>query len=335
MAPRRRRSTTAALVTLVPLAFLATACGGIGHGWAGDVKTASDSPVGNSGAPNTGITARALAERAAEADREARGVRSEFSGTVYGEAMSGDSLVTKAGDSEAHLRVGGRGIHKLTVGGHTYTLVDPGAYEALFGMLAKAPNYDADSDGPPESMGEFYELMEGKYLVSDKDDEENGLLVFNGFLDEVPFEDSGSDFGDDADSDDYDSDSDDDEDEEYYDSGDIDLSLGETTRINGIEVIPLIATSHDDGTTSIATMYLPAHGTPLPVRTTSDEDNDGRIDATLDYRYFGLDGGKTVTAPKDKDSVDLEEAFAWMFRDDEPWDGSDSPYAPDGGGVTV
>ncbi|UGQ14730.1 hypothetical protein LO772_14800 [Yinghuangia sp. ASG 101] len=348
MPPRRR---SAALVPLLPLAFLATACGGIGHGWAGHAKTASDSPVGNSGTPNTGITAQALAERAATANREARGVRGEFSGTVYGERISGDTLITARGDSESHVRVKGRGMHVLVVGDHTYTRAEPGLYKALFEVLGKAPGFDADTDEPSEGMAEFMKLMEGKYLRDDKGPDDSGFLVFDGFLDEGPFEsgDSGgsgsdphsdpdSDSGDDDDYDDYGDDGTDDygdsDDDSGADSGAIALSLGEPTKIGGIEVIPLIATARDDGTTSISTMYLPAHGTPLPVRLTSDEDNDGRIDATIDTRYFGVDDGRTVTAPKDEDSVDLDEAFEGMFGRDEPWDRSDAPY-DGGGGVTA
>lgn len=342
MPPRRRRSATAALVPLIPLAFLATACGGIGHGWAGHAKTASDSPVGNSGTPNTGITARALLERASDANREARSVRSEFTGTVYGEQVSGDTLITASGDSETHFRVKGHGMHLLVVGGRTYTRVEPGTYKALFEVLRKAPGFDPDTDEPSEGMAEFMELMEGKYLEDDKGADDSGFPMFDDILDEVRFEDGGS--GDDADDaddsdgtydDDYGDDDSDSGSDSDSDSDDTELSLGEPTKIEGIEVIPVVATTRDDGTTSISTMYLPARGTPLPVRLTSDEDNDGRVDATLDTRYFAADGGKTVTAPKDEDSVDLDEAFEGIFgRDDEPWDDSDSPY-DENGGVTA
>lgn len=323
MPPRRRRS--AALVPLLPLAFLATACGGIGQGFAGHANAAADSPVGNSGTPNTGISPEALAERAADANREARGVRSEFSGTVYGEPISGDSLITKSGDSETHFRVNGYGMHMLVVGGTTYSRADPGAYKALFELMAKAPNYDAENDGPTDSMDEFMKLLEGKYLEDEKDPEDSGFLMFDGFLDEGPFTDDGSD----ADDDPYDYDDDSDSDEDA-----VQLSVGETTTIHGIEVVPLIGTARDDGTTTISTMYIPAHGTALPIRITSDEDNDGRIDATLDTRYFTVDGGTTVTAPRKEDTVDLDEAFEGMFGRDEPWDDSDSPYGG-GGGVTA
>ncbi|HSA50233.1 MAG TPA: hypothetical protein VLH10_08995 [Yinghuangia sp.] len=329
--PLRRRPARV-LVPLIPLAFLATACGGIAEGWAGHAKTAADSPVGNTGAPNTGISAEALIERASDANRDARGVRSEFKGTTYGVPVSGETVITKSGDSETQVRFQDHAARLLLVGGTTYTHLEQGTYAVLFDLARKAPGYDREEDEPDDSMVEFLKLMEGKFLQSEADPDDKGFPMFNGAFSDAPFTDlaGAGDSEDSSDSDDYEYDEDSGEDE-YSD--DTELTLGEPTTIDGIEVIPVIATTRYDGTTSIHTMYLPAHGTPLPVRVTSDEDNDGDVDVSLDTRYFGVDGDKTVTAPGDDETVDMDEAFEFFGggSSDDEYPYGDSPYDDDEG----
>lgn len=294
----------AALIPLVPLALLAAACGEPTGGWANHAKVAADSPVGNTGEPNTGITAEALGERVARADREARSVRTEFSGKLYGVPVSGGTAVTKNGDSESRLNLDGHDVHVLVVGRTEYTRMEKGTFATLFATIRKAPGYDPELEEPGRGFVEFSKLIEGKYLKDEAITTGNGFPSFDGTLGGGPFgNDALDEAGDDVD-----------------DGTRVTLSLGDAIRVDGIEVIPLIETTEErGGDTSVTTMYVPTHGTPLPVRLTSDDDNDGDIDASIDTRYFALDEDRKVTAPPAPDTVDLDRLMEEYFgRDDVP-----------------
>ncbi|MGR6999848.1 hypothetical protein ACU686_20055 [Yinghuangia aomiensis] len=77
-------------------------------------------------------------------------------------------------------------------------------------------------------------------------------------------------------------------------------------------------------------MYIPAHGTPLPVRITVDENGDGKDEASMDTRYTH-DSGGTVTAPKDDDTVDMDKVMSGIFGSG----GSDDDYDGAGRGPGV
>lgn len=303
--PRRLLAT----VALIPLAAVLTACGGVGEDWANETRTAADSPVGNDGAPNTGISADDLAERVEKADRETRSVRTEFDGDMYGVALSGDAKVTKNGDTEAHYMLSGKEMELRVVGGTEYYRLDPGTYAALFEMYHKSPSYDSGDAKEEEDFLEFAKLVEGKYLKEEADDDDGGLQTFDGLIDEGPFagDGSGDGGGSDDDEDSYDEDYDDD------DGDDTEYTLGEITHVNGIEVIPLIATAEDDDTTYVTTSYIPTHGTPLPVRVTFDENDDDRLDGSLDLRYFTVGDEASVAAPPKEETVDMGKAMGGLF----------------------
>ncbi|MCF2529522.1 hypothetical protein [Yinghuangia soli] len=306
-----------AAIALLPLAFLATACGGAANGWAADARQAARSPVGNTGDANTGISAEDLMKRVAKADSETRGVRTEFKGHMYGVPVSGSTRVTASGDSEASLTLDRSDIHVLTIAGTEYTKFEDGTYATLYETAKKAPDYDADDDEGSESFLEFGKLTEGKYLKSKAG--ESGLSVgsFDWLLGSSFI--GGSDMPDDY---------------EYADEDDVKLSVGDAVRIDGIDVIPLIRSYDEDGESWVETMYIPTRGTPLPVRFTSDDDNDGKVDTSIDTRYSALDGDSTVKAPPKEQTVDMkaimEDFFGGGFGDgdyDDYEDGDDGPGA--------
>lgn len=301
--------------------MFATACGGLDQDWANRAKQAADSPVGNTGEPNVGITAEQLIGRVADADRAARSVRTEFSGQFYGVPVHGDTSVTENGDVESHLTLKDREIHVLVVGDTEYTRMEEGTYEVLFDMISKAPGYDPDLEGPGDSFREFGKLTEGKYLKGQAVSRGTGLQSFADVLGGGPFTNGeGSDGG-----------------ESFDEDGDeVDYQLGDALHIDGIEVIPVVRTTETDDLTSVLTLYVPTHGTPLPVRMTSDDDNDGKVDASVDTHYRALDGDKTVAAPDEARTVDMDKVMEDFFGGpsdfDDPDDyGTDEDDDKDGG----
>lgn len=319
--PARRRSAAA----LIPLALFATACGGVGQDWANQAKRAADSPVGNTGEPNVGITAEELMKRVAEADRSARSVGTEFSGQLYGVPVHGDTSVTRTGDIESHLTLKDREIHVLVIGKTEYSKLEQGTYAVLFGIIAKAPGYDADLEEPGDGFREFGKLLEGKYLKDEAATRGTGFQSFDSVLGGGPFTNGDDSEDGDEETDDYDDD--------YERDDEVGYQLGDTQRIGGIEVIPLIVTTETrQGDKSVQTLYVPTHGTPLPVRMTSDDDNDGKVDASIDTRYSKLDPDRKVTAPDKDQTVDLDTVMEDFFGDLDDLGDSDDPDSPYGGG---
>lgn len=284
--------------------MFATACGGLDQEWANRAKQAADSPVGNTGEPNTGITAEQLMQRVSDADHDARSVRTDFRGHFYGVPVRGDTTVTANGDIESHLTLGGRGIHTLVVGETEYTRLDEGTYKVLFDMIAKAPGYDAELEGPGESFLEFGKLMEGKYLKDEAVTRGTGLQSFDGVLGGGPFTNGDDSAGESPYDDDF-----------APPGEDADYRLGDVLRIDGIEVIPLVRTIRTDGLTSVLTLYVPTHGTPLPVHMTSYDDNDGKVDASVDTDYKTIPSGRTVRAPDAAKTVDMDKIMEDFFGD--------------------
>lgn len=299
---RHRRIGRAA--ALIPLALLATACGGLGTDWARQARDVADAPVGNTGAPNTGITADELMERVEKADRDVRGIRAEFHGNLYGTPISGFTRISSSGDQESEVLLKGKRVRELRVGSEEYVLMERGSFAVLFDALKASPGYDAEEDEPDGDFREFAKLIEGKYLKTKASPGSGaGLGTVDGMWGNGPFGKNDAGSGDD-------------DDEGYYDDdypAEAEYSLGQPTTVNGIETIPVKAVSDDgDGKKLTETLYIPAHGTPLPVRITSDEDGDGKDDASMDTRYT-RDSGGTVVAPKDDDTVDMEKVMGGMF----------------------
>lgn len=303
----RRHLTSAAIA--IPVALFATGCG-LGNDWATQARDAADSPVGNSGEPNTGLSAQELRKRIARADRETRNVRSEFSGTVYGVGVSGESLVNAGGDLESRLRLKDKEVHVLRVGTNEYARVDQGMFGLMAELEKKSPSYDPDDDEQGDEYLEFAKLMEGKYLKT-KASKDSGSGL--GMLDALPGAEgfSGGDNDGSADPDD-----------DFY-GDEVTYTLGELTTVNGVRTIPLISTTEDgDGKKAVQTTYVPAHGPALPIRVTSDDDNDGKAESSVDTKYFTLHGDTKVTAPPADLTVDMEKVMEGMFGgfDDEDSD---------------
>lgn len=311
---RHRRIGRAA--ALIPLVFLATACGGLGTDWARQARDVADAPVGNTGAPNTGFSADELMKRVVQADREVRSVRADFHGTLYGIPLSGFSRINASGDKESEVLLKGKRVHELRVGSAQYMLMERGSFEVLFDAMKSSPGY-SERDEPDGDFREFAKLMEGKYLKQKASKGfGGGFGTVEGLWGSGPFG------GDDADSAE--------DDEGYYDDDypdEPEYSLGTPTTVGGIETIPVKAVSDDgEGGTVTETLYIPAHGTPLPVRITVDEDGDGKDEASMDTRY-SHDSGGTVTAPKEADTVDMDKVMSGIFGSG----GSDDDY-DDGAG---
>ncbi|MGW0658137.1 hypothetical protein [Streptodolium elevatio] len=299
--------------------MFATACGGIDQDWANRAKEAADSPVGNTGEPNVGITAEQLLERVSEADHAARSVRTDFTGHFYGVPVHGDTSVTENGDIESHLTVKDREIHVLVVGDTEYTRMEEGTNKVLIDMIAKAPGYDPELEEPSESFVEFGKLLEGKYLKDEAVSRGTGLPSFDAILGGGPFTNGDDSAGENPDGDFG---------EDEYGGGygdDVEHQLGDALHIDGIEVIPLVLTNRTRDLTSVLTMYVPTHGTPLPVRMTSDDDNDGKVDASVDTHYRAVAPDRTVTAPDGDRTVDMDTIMEDFFGSPGDGDGPDGP----------
>ncbi|MGR6999849.1 hypothetical protein ACU686_20060 [Yinghuangia aomiensis] len=114
----------------------------------------ADAPVGNTGAPNTGISAEDLMKRVAQADRDVRGVRAEFHGTLYGIPVSGFSRINASGDKESEVLLKGKRVHELRVGSSQYMLMERGSFEVLFDAMESSPGY-SERDEPDGDLREF------------------------------------------------------------------------------------------------------------------------------------------------------------------------------------
>ncbi|MDI2127030.1 hypothetical protein [Yinghuangia seranimata] len=302
--PRRLAVTVAAAI---PVLLLATACGtGAVPDSAGQARKAADSPVGNTGRDNTGISAEDLLRRVAD-EHGKRAMRVEQQGTVFGTKVTSDLTVGKNGDYESHTLIGDKKVHDLLIGDTEYTRVDPGGYAVMFDLMKKTPGYDEKTDGPDASSREFAKLLEGRYLKDDHSDSRTdrssggaGTLNFDDLLG-VGIDDP--------------------------DSGDRTHRLGDPARIRGIDTIRVITTTHSDGKVWVRTVYVPAHGAALPLRVTADVDNDDTVDASMDSSYFNRsDDGHGPKKPPADQTVDMKMVMEGLF-------GRDDGFGP-GGGTT-
>jgi hypothetical protein len=324
---RSFRLAAFAVAAVIPLSAL-TACGSESESGS---DSAAKSLVGNKGTDNTKLSDKDLNAAVDKAFSGLRGAKVTVKGDAYGAPVAGEVLIDAQQDIEGFLTLAGKRVDFLATADTGYVRPGPGVVAEL-GRISdvvskqlEAEVEEADLSEPPmpemPEMKARQDAMDAKYKTLMADTlVEAGKLVENKFV-KVPSLQKllegglqgGLEGGLEGSLQPAPDDMPDDMPEELP-------ARGALTKINGIEVIPLI--DKTDYAKSVSTLYVTAKGPVLPVRLTEDGDGDGKMDMTLDFTFVKSGKDLSPKVPAAPETVELsaveavfDKAFEAMSKD--------------------